>query len=290
MQQAFAAAVSIVFDGFAYAMLLFMISVGLSVTMGLMGFANLAHGAFAMVGGYVTVTLMNAAGVPFLPALVLAFFIVAAVSIPFERILYRPLYKAGELDQVLLSIGLVFMAIGAVTYVYGPQPPGIVIPDFLKGQVDLGIKAFPTYRVFVIAAGLVTVVALWYGLERTIVGARIRAAVDNRRMAQSVGIDVDRLFMLTFALGSGLAAIGGGLAVEILGLSPRFAFLYLVQFLIVVAVGGLGSVRGAFVAAVLLGVVDTAGKYTWPEGGAFFIYAVTVAVLLVRPAGLFGRA
>jgi branched-chain amino acid transport system permease protein len=290
MQQALAAAVSIVFDGFAYAMLLFMISVGLSVTMGLMGFANLAHGAFAMVGGYVTVTLMNAAGVPFLLALVLAFFIVAVASVPFERILYRPLYKAGELDQVLLSIGLVFMAIGAVTYVYGPQPPGIAIPGFLRGQVDLGFKSFPTYRVFVIAMGLATVLSLWYGLERTIVGARIRAAVDNRRMAQSVGIDVDRLFMLTFALGSGLAAFGGGLAIEILGMSPRFAFLYLVQFLIVVAVGGLGSVRGAFVAAVILGVVDTAGKYTWPEGGAFFIYAVTVVVLLVRPAGLFGRA
>lgn len=290
MQQAFIATISILFDGIAYAMLLFMISVGLSVTMGLMGFVNLAHGAFAMIGGYATVALMNAAGVPFLAALVLAFFLVGALSIPFERLLYRPLYTASELDQVLLSIGLVLVAIGITTYVYGPQPPYIQIPGFLKGQLDLGFKSFPAYRVFTIAVGLVTVAALWYGLERTIIGAKIRAAVDNRRMAQSVGIEVDRLFMLTFALGSGLAAIGGGIAIEIVGISPRFALNYLVFFLIVVAIGGMGSVRGAFVAAIILGVVDTAGKYLWPEGGAFFIYVVTVAVLLVRPAGLFGRA
>lgn len=289
MGTALIATASILFDGVAYAMLLFMISVGLSVTMGLMGFVNLAHGAFAMAGGYVLVSLMNAAGVPFLPALVLSGFVVAAASVPFERVLYRPLYKASELDQVLMSIGLVFIAIGSITYLYGPQPPHVALPNVLGGQVDFGFKTFPTYRVFVIAVGLVTALALWLGLERTIVGAKIRAAVDNRRMAQSVGIRVDRLFMLTFALGSGLAAVGGGLAIEILGLNPRFAFVYLVFFLIVVVVGGMGSVRGAFVAALILGIIDTAGKYLWPEGGAFFIYAVTVAVLLVRPQGLFGR-
>jgi branched-chain amino acid transport system permease protein len=289
MGTALIATASILFDGVAYAMLLFMISVGLSVTMGLMGFVNLAHGAFAMAGGYVLVSLMNAAGVPFLPALVLAGLLVAAASVPFERVLYRPLYRASELDQVLMSIGLVFMAIGTITYLYGPQPPHIALPHFLGGQVDFGFKTFPTYRVFVIAMGLMTALALWLGLERTIVGAKVRAAVDNRRMAQSVGIRVDRLFLLTFALGSGLAAVGGALAIDILGLNPRFAFVYLVFFLIVVVVGGMGSVKGAFAAALLLGVIDTAGKYLWPEGGAFFIYAVTVAVLLVRPQGLFGR-
>jgi len=290
MEQALKAAISILFDGVAYAMLLFIISVGLSITMGLMGFANLAHGAFAMLGGYVLVTLMLQAGIPFLAALVLAALIVAIISVPFERFLYRRLYKAGELDQVLLSIGLVFMATAGITFVYGPSTVSITVPEFLTGQVDLGFGTFPAYRTFTIVVGLLMMAALWYGFERTIVGARIRAAVDNRRMAQSIGIDVDRLFVLAFALGSGLAALGGGLAIEIIGMSPTFAFTYLVFFLIVVAVGGLGSIRGAFIAALILGIIDTAGKYLWPDGGAFFIYALTIAILLVKPEGLFGKA
>ena len=283
------AAISILFDGLAYGMLLFIISVGLSITMGLMGFINLAHGAFAMFGGYVTVSLMNNLGVPFIPALGLAFVIIAVVSVPIERLVYRPLYRAGELDQVLLSIGLVFMAIAGATFVWGPTPPSIRMPDFLTGQIDLVFKTFPTYRVFTIGVGFAMILALWLGFERTIIGAKIRAAVDNRSMAQAVGIDVDRLFIVAFALGSGLAAVGGGLAIEIVGLSPQFAIQYLVFFLIVVAVGGLGSIRGAFVAAILLGIIDTAGKYLWPDGGAFFIYVATVALLLAKPWGLFGR-
>ena len=283
------AVISILFDGLAHGMLLFVISVGLSLTMGLMGFVNLAHGAFAMAGGYATVGLMNGLGVPFLVSLGLAFVIVTAISVPLERLLYRRLYAADELDQVLLSIGLVFMAVATVTFIYGPAPPSIAMPAFLTGQVDLGFRAVPAYRLFTIVVGLVMIVGLWLGFERTILGAKIRAAVDNRRMARSVGIDVDRLFLLTFALGSGLAGLGGGLAIEIVGMSPTFAIQYLVFFLIVVAVGGLGSIRGAFVAAVLLGVIDTAGKYYWPEGGAFFIYAATVVLLLLKPAGLFGR-
>ena len=282
-------AISILFDGLAYGMLLFIISVGLSITMGLMGFINLAHGAFAMFGGYVTVSLMNNLGVPFIPALGLAFVIIAVVSVPIERLVYRPLYRAGELDQVLLSIGLVFMAIAGATFVWGPTPPSIRMPDFLTGQIDLVFKTFPTYRVFTIGVGFAMILALWLGFERTIIGAKIRAAVDNRSMAQAVGIDVDRLFIVAFALGSGLAAVGGGLAIEIVGLSPQFAIQYLVFFLIVVAVGGLGSIRGAFVAAILLGIIDTAGKYLWPDGGAFFIYVATVALLLAKPWGLFGR-
>ncbi len=281
--------VSIVFDGVAYAMILFIISVVLSVTMGLMGFVNLAHGAFAMAGGYVTVTLMNGYGVPFLAALVAAFLAVAVVSVAFERGLYARLYRAGELDQVLLTIGLVFMAIGAYTFIYGPAPLPIQIPAYLKGQVDLGFRTFPTYRVFMIAIGFAMIAVLWFGFERTNLGAQIRAAVDNRRMAQSLGIDVGRLFTLTFALGSGLAALGGGLAVELVGLDPGFAIKYLVFFLIIVAVGGLGSIRGAFIAALVLGITDNAGKYLWPDGGSFFIYAIAIALLLVRPMGLYGR-
>ncbi len=283
-------AVSIVFDGVAYAMILFIISVGLSVTMGMMGFVNLAHGVYAMAGGYFTVSAMVAMGLPFLLALPCAALLVGAASVVLERLLYAPLYRARELDQVLLSIGIVLMASAAFTFVYGPGPVSIDVPGYLSGQLDAGFRTFPTYRVFLIAVGAMLAFVLWYGVERTTIGARIRAAVDNRRMAESVGIDVDSLFRFTFALGSGVAALGGGLAVEVLGVSPGFAIQYLVLFLIVVSVGGLGTIKGTLVAALVLGVIDNAGKYLWPAGGAFIIYAVTIGILLVRPAGLFGKS
>jgi len=281
--------VSVLFQGLAYAMFLFIVSVGLSVTMGLMGFVNLAHGAFAMAGGYLVLTAMREWNVPFFLALLLTFLIVGAVSVVFERMFYARLYKATELDQVLLTIGLAFMAIAAYTWLYGPRPQTIQLPDYLTGQVDIASRTFPTYRVFVIAIGGALIVALWYAFERTNIGAKIRAAVDNRRMAQSIGIDVDRLFTLTFAVGSGLAALGGGLAIELFGLTPSFAVLYLVFFLLVVAVGGLGSLEGTLAAAILLGVCDSAGKYIYAGAGGFIIYAVAMLILLIKPAGLYGR-
>ena len=289
MENLFNIAVSIIFDGIAFAMILFIISVGLSVTMGLMGFVNLAHGAFAMLGGYLSMTFATKLGVPFLLAVVLCFFAVAIISVAFERLLYARFYGASDLDQVLLTIGLVFMAIAGATFVWGPLNVQLNVPDYLKGQVDLGFREFPTYRTFIIGVSVMIIIGLWYGLERTRIGAMIRAAVDNRRMAQSIGINVDRLFTLTFALGSGLAGVGGALGTEILGLTPTYAMEYLVYFLIVVAVGGMGSLRGAFVAALILGVIDTGGKYLLPEFGAFFIFFVTIAILLWRPQGLFGK-
>ncbi len=283
-------AISVAFDGVAFAMILFIISVGLSVTMGLMGFVNLAHGSFAMVGGYLTSTLLTVAGFPFFLAIATSFVVVGAGSVVFERLLYARLYGRSELDQVLLTIGLVFMSIAACTFVWGPTTVQLALPKYLMGQIDLGFRAFPAYRTVIIGVAAVMIVGLWYGLERTRIGAQIRAAVDNRRMAQSLGIDVDRLFMLTFALGSGLAAVGGGMGAVILQLTPSYALQNLVYFLVVVAVGGLGSIRGAFIAALVIGLIDNAGKYFLPEFGAFFIFGVTIAVLLWRPAGLFGKA
>jgi branched-chain amino acid transport system permease protein len=281
--------ISILFDGLAYAMFLFIVSVGLSVTMGLMGIVNLAHGAFAMAGGYMMLTLTRSWGIGFLPSLAITFVVVGAVSVIFERTLYTRLYRATELDQVLLTIGLAFMAIATYTYFYGPSQQSIRLPSYLTGQIDGGFRTFPTYRVFMIAVGAVLIAVLWYVFERTNIGAKIRAAVDNRRMAQSIGIDVDRLFTLTFGIGSGLAALGGGLAVQLVGLSPSFALIYLVFFLLVVAVGGLGSFKGTLLAALILGIFDTAGKYLYADAGGFFIYAIAIAILLVRPAGLYGR-
>ena len=273
----------------AAGMVLFIVSVGLSVTMGLMGFVNLAHGGFAMLGGYAIVLSMKHWGLPFPAALVFGFFAVAAVSVVLERLLYAPLYRATELDQVLLTIGLVFTMIATVTLSVGPETQTVELPEWLRGQTDLGFIEYRTYSLALIVAGTALMIALWFGFERTRIGARIRAAVDNRRMAQSMGVDVGRLFTLTFALGSGLAAIGGGLGAEILGLDPQYPFRYLAYFLIVVAVGGLGRISGVFFAAILIGVLDFVLKIYFPKGGTLFIYALTLILLLARPHGLFGK-
>jgi branched-chain amino acid transport system permease protein len=284
------ALVSIGFHGLAFAMVLYLISVGLSVTMGLMGFVNLAHGVFAMIGGYVLTSLMSRFGVAFLPALLGAAVATALVSVPIERVLYRRFYGGEELDQVLLTMGLVFISVAGATYVWGPLQQPLQPPAWLSGEIDLGFRSFPAYRSFLILCGAALVTVLWLAIERTRFGARVRAAVDNLRMAQSVGIDTSRLFMTTFALGSGLAGLGGGLGADLLAINPSYALQNLAYFLIVVAVGGLGSIRGPFVAALLLGIADSGFKYLLPEFGAFFIYALTMAVLLWRPRGLFGRA
>jgi len=280
---------SILLGGLAAGMVLFIVSVGLSVTMGLMGFVNLAHGGFAMLGGYTVVLAMRHWGLPFSAALAAGFVAVAALSVLLERTLYSRLYRASELDQVLFTIGLVFVMIALVTLTVGPESQRVVLPAWLDGQTDLGFLKYRTYSLALIAAGSLLMLALWLGFERTRIGARIRAAVDNRRMAESVGVDVGRLFTVTFALGSGLAAVGGGLGAEILGLDPQYPLRYLAYFLIVVAVGGLGRVTGVFFAALLIGVLDFVLKIEFPKGGTMFIYALTLAFLLARPQGIFGK-
>ena len=281
--------ISILLGGFASGMVLFIVSVGLSVTMGLMGFVNLAHGGFAMLGGYAIVLAMRHWGLGFFTSLALAFAAVAALSVVLEKLFYAKLYRAPELDQVLFTIGLVFVMTAAVTLGVGPETQVVELPEWLRGQTDLGFIHYRTYSLALIVAGTSLVLALWLGFERTHFGARIRAAVDNRRMAASLGVDVGRLFTVTFAIGSGLAAAGGGLGAEILGLDPNYPLRYLVYFLIVVAVGGLGRVTGVFFAALLIGVLDFVFKIYFPKGGTIFIYALTLVLLLWRPHGLFGR-
>ena len=279
----------VLFDGFAYGMLLFLLSVGLSVTLGMMNFVNLAHCSFAMLGGYVTVTLMNGLGWPFLATLPVAFLAAAAVSVVLERLLYRRLYRAGELDQCLLTIGLTFMAVAAAAYVFGTVLQPISMPPYLRGALTVAGVRLGVYRLFLVGTAVAVFLLLMVAIERTRFGARVRAAVDNQRMARGLGIDVDRTFAVTFALGSGLAGLGGALAIEIIGLDPAFAFTYLVYVLIVVSVGGLGSIAGSFAAASVIGISDVAGKYYVPELGAFLIYLVMLALLMWRPAGLHGK-
>jgi len=280
---------SILLGGLAAGTVLFIVSVGLSVTMGLMGFVNLAHGAFAMFGGYIIVLAMNRAHFSFPIALVLGFLGTAALSIILEQSLYRRLYRAGELDQVLLTIGLIFIFMATLTILVGPQSQPLQLPPELGGQINLGFMRYRTYSVFLIGVGVLIVVAIWLAFERTRIGAQIRATVDNRRMAESLGINVDRLFTITFAFGSGMAALGGGLGAEFLGLDPQYALKYLVYFLIAVSVGGLGSVVGVYYASLLLGTLDFVLKLYLPKGGTIFIYVLTILVLLWRPQGLFGR-
>ncbi len=281
--------IGVLFDGFAYGMLLFLLSVGLSVTLGMMNFVNLAHCAFAMIGGYVTVTLMNQWHWPFLATLPLAFLGPALVSVVFERALYRRLYGASDLDQVLLTIGLAFVSVAVAAYLYGTIQQPVRMPDYLRGSVTALGLTFGAYRLFLIIMALGITLLLAGALEYTRFGAQVRAAVDNQRMARGLGINVDAAFAITFALGSGLAGLGGALAIEIVGLDPSFAFTYLIYVLIVVSVGGLGSIGGSFVAASLIGISDVAGKYYVPGLGAFLIYLVMIALLMWRPAGLFGR-
>ena len=281
--------VGVLFDGIAYGSLLFLISVGLSVTMGLMNFVNLAHGAFAMLGGYVCVVAMNRLGMPFLAALPIAFVVSALVGVVLERTLYQRLYRSTHLDQVLFSIGLVLMSIAAATYFFGPTQQPIRLPAFLQGQwhvagIDIGI-----YRVFLIAIVVVATLALTALIERTRFGSQVRAAVDNQQAAAGLGIDVNRVFALTFALGSGLAGLGGGLGIDVLGLDPGFPLKFMVYFLLVVAVGGAGTIKGPLLAALLLGIFDVAGKYYVPQIGAFVIYLLMVVLLILFPAGLYGK-
>ncbi len=284
---------TLLFDGVAYGMLLFVLSLGLAVTMGLMNFINLAHGAFAMAGGYVLVVLMQHHGWPFLACLPAAFILTALLGAVLERTLYRPMYKRPHLDQVLFSIGLTFMAVAAVDYVMGSQQVNVQTPEFLRGRIELGsgewMLGMGRYRLFIVVVCVALALALQAILTYTRFGSRLRAAVDDPRVAAGLGIPVDRVFLLTFAFGSGLAGLGGALGVDVLGLDPSFPFKFMVYFLIVCAVGGTSSITGPLLAALVLGLADVFGKYYLPTLGSFIVYVLMIAILLWRPQGLFAR-
>ena len=280
---------NVLLGGVAYGFVLFLMAGGLSITLGLMGFANMAHAAFAMLGGYTAALLVARAGWPFLGALAMGALTASAVGALFERFLFRRLYQASELEQVLLTIGVVYVAIATATYLVGPEQVAIAVPSWLEGGLRIGPLDVNRYRLFLICTGLLLLVLLIGLIDHTTFGAKIRAAVFNRRMTASCGIDVDRLYALAFALGSALAGLGGALSIKLLGLDPNFPVKFLTELLIVVSVGGLGSLRGTFMAALMFGVVDVVGKYLVPEIGAFIIYAMALLVLTIRPQGLAGR-
>ena len=281
---------TILFDGIAYGMLLFVLACGLSVTLGLMNFVNLAHGSFAMAGGYVTVILVNRLGLPFAAGLPLAFLATAALGALLERTLYVHVYAKSHLEQVLFTIGLVFMSVAAVDYFMGSQQQFITLPAALQGQINVMGVGIGKYRLLIIVICGIVTAALQYVLAATRFGSRLRAAVDDPRVARGLGINVNAVFAVTFAAGSGLAGLGGALGAEILGLDPIFPLKFMIYFLIVVTVGGTSSITGPFLASLLLGIGDVAGKYYVPKLGAFVIYTIMIVVLIWRPQGLFGRA
>lgn len=277
-------------DGVAYGMMLFLISVGLTITLGVMRIVNLAHSAFAMVGGYFAFWATQQLQLPFVPAVLLAAAATMLVGGLLERTLYRWVYATNGLGQMLTTIGLAFIVTALAKNLAGPDLRSLVLPGWLQGNLELGGLTISTYRAFLVLVSGAIALGLWAGMEWSSFGARLRAAVDNPRMARCVGIDVPMVFSITFAIGSGLAALGGALGSPILPLEPYYGLKYLVLVLIVVALGGLGSIRGSFYAALLIGVVDTLGRYYLPLLGAFLIYLLVLGVLIVRPQGLVARA
>ena len=283
------ALLTILFNGLAYGVLLFIIAVGLSVTMGMMQFVNLAQVSFSMLGGYVMVTAMESLGLPFLASLPLAFVAVAVFSVVLERLVLRHFYDTDDLTQVLLTLGLVFMSISAVAFIWGPSFRPVTVPAWLSGQEPVLGLMLERYRIFLLVAGALIALVLVLGLERTRFGAMVRACVDNRRAASGCGMNTSAVFALTFALGGGLAGLGGALSANLLSLDPNFPLRYLVYVLIVVSVGGMGNIFGSLLAALLIGVADVVGKYYVPEAGGLFIYLLTVLIMMWRPQGLLGR-
>lgn len=281
---------SIALDATCYGMTLFMISVGLSVMMGLMRIVNLAHGAFAMIGGYVASYASVSLGLNYAIAIPLAALCTILVALPLEVVLYRRLYANSDaLTQLLLTIGITFLIIGVANYVFGPTLKKIRLPASLSGPFDIGFRMLPTHRIFVLACGCATALALWLLLERTEFGIRVRAAVDNAGMAEALGIRTSRIYLATFCIAVGLAAFGGVVGAELLPIEPYYALRYMVIFLVVVSAGGAGSIAGAFLASMLLGLADTTGKYLLPEFGEFFFYSAVILIVAIFPNGLLGR-
>nr|BAH90361.1 branched-chain amino acid ABC transporter, permease protein [uncultured bacterium]BAH90477.1 branched-chain amino acid ABC transporter, permease protein [uncultured bacterium] len=277
---------SILVDGVAYGMILFMIAVGLSVIMGLMRVINLAHGGFALMGGVLAHWFTVQLGMPFVAGAGLAVLATMALAYPMETLVYSRIYKMSDLQQVLATIGIVFLMIASANFLFGSTLLPIRLPDWMQGSVDLGFRVLPVHRIVVIIAGLIVIAGLYLLIDRTRFGIRLRAAVDHRETAATLGIDTDRVFALTFMLGAGLAALGGVLGAELLPIDAYYPLRYMVLFLIVVSVGGYGSITGSFVAAIGLGILDTAARYLVPDIAGIAFFLAVMAVLAFRPDGL----
>lgn len=280
---------NVVIDGLIYGVLLFMIAVGLSITMGLMRFVNLAHGVFAMLGGYIAIELISNLGMPWVVGVALAVITVALGSLPLERFLISRVYSRTALDQVLLTIGITFISIALVSLVFGTRMSAMPLPEVLSGSLNIGFRTMPAQRILVLTAGILVFFSLWLMIEKTTFGIRLRAAVDHPATASAVGINTRVVATSAFALGAGMAALGGIVGSSLLPIEPFYPLKYMVLFLSVVAVGGLGSLVGTLASALTLGMVDTATKYLAPEYSSILFFIAIIIIISMRPNGMFGR-
>jgi branched-chain amino acid transport system permease protein len=281
---------ALTFNGISFGMILFLISSGLTVTLGVMRLVNLAHCGFAMIGGYIAMAAVDYLGFGLLASVPVAVVGTMIIAAAIERTLFQWTYGITELGQILMTIGLAFVMVALCNIVFGPLLHALPVPDWLTGNFNIAGVVVSIYRCFLVLVSGLIAVGIWYVVERTDFGARLRASVDNPRMARCAGINVRRIFSVTFTVGCGLAAVGGALGTQMLPIEPFYALNYLILVLIVVATGGLGSLKGSFTAALIIGVLDTYGRYILPAGGGFVMYAIVLAVLLARPQGLFARA
>lgn len=280
----------IVAYGLSYGLVLFAISIGMVITMGLMKVINLAHGAFAALGGYLTIALMNNAGLDFAVAIVISTALIALFGAVVEKVLISRLYGKTDLDQVLVTLGFNFLVMGALSLVFGPNIYPMTLPKYLHGNIDLGIRSFEIYRIFIILFGLILILALWAIFDKTNFGAKLRAAVDNRGMASAMGINVDRLYVTAFALGSALAAIGGSIGAAMLPMEPFYPLKYLILVLVIVALSGFGNIRASIGVAIVVGLAETTGRLLVPQYGSYTIYVLLIALIVWRREGLFAKA
>ena len=280
---------NILVDGLAYGMVLFVIAVGLSITLGLMRFVNLSHGAFAMVGGYCAALLTREAQWSFWLAAPVAIVATGLLGALLEMLVLRHLYRRSELEQVLFTIGLTFFLIATTNALVGPEVQLITLPPLLAQSVDLGFRTLPAQRLLVIGSGLLVVAAAALTATHTRFGVWLRAAVDHPDTAATLGIPIRTVQCASFAVGAALAGFGGILGAELMPLEPYYALKYLVLVLVVVAVGGMGDIVGSLAAAVLLGTVETASKYLASDWGSLFFFAAMALLLAWRPQGLLKR-
>lgn len=277
-------------DALAYGMVLFMISIGLSVTMGLMKVVNLAHGAFAMIGGYVASHVTQGFGLHLAIGTIAAVAFCVMLSFPLERLLYRRIYGKPDLVQVLMTIGITFIVIGVANWLMGPTLKTIPLPAGLQGPVDIGFRTIAAHKIFAVLMGGAVALGLWLLIERTAFGIKLRAAVDDAPMADALGIRTKTVYAVSFAIAVGLAALGGVVGAQLLPIEPYYALHHMVTFLVVVSVGGAGSIPGALIACLILGTVKTTGSYLWPGFDNFFFYLAVIAIVSVFPHGLMGRS
>ena len=275
-------------NGVSFGMLLFLLAAGLSLIFGVMKVLNLAHGSFYLLGAYLGLTVLRLTH-SFLLALAAAALGVAALALLLERTVLRRIYGE-ELRQALLTFGVLFIIADQALWIWGGNPQTLPKPAGFTASVRLGDVIFPSYRLLVIAVGVVMGAALWWLQERTRVGAVIRAGVDDEEMARGIGVNTPLLFTAVFALGAFLAAFGGVMGGALLGVYPGADFEVLLLAFVVIIIGGLGSLKGAFVGGLLVGLIDNFGKAFFPELALFTVFAPMAAILAVRPTGLFGKA